>query len=185
MNTLKEKYNKEVISKMKEKFGYKSSMAVPKITKAVVNVGFGKQVSGKSPDEQRKIHAYVVEDIGEICGQKPVLTKSKGSIASFKTRKGMFLGAKATLRGEKMDSFLRRLIDVALPRTRDFQGLNPNSVDKSGNLTIGIKEHICFPEISPEQVKAIFGLEVIVNTTAKTKEEGLELLKLLGFPIKA
>lgn len=96
----------------------------------------------------------------------------------------MFIGTKVTLRGQKMDDFLTRLISIALPRTRDFQGISPNSVDKNGNLTIGIKEHICFPEISPEQVKSIFGLEAVVNTTAKTKEGGLELLRLLGFPIK-
>lgn len=182
---LQEKYKKEVISAMKEKFGYKSIMAVPKIRKAVINVGFGKQIAGKTSDEQKKIYTYIMEDLGEICGQKPVLTKSKGSIASFKTRQGMFIGTKITLRGKKMDDFLTRLIGIALPRTRDFQGLSQNSIDKSGNLTIGIKEHICFPEISPEQVKSIFGLEVIVDTTAKTKEEGLELFKLLGFPIKS
>jgi len=184
MSNLKEKYKKNVISAMKEKFGYKSTMAVPKIKKAVINVGFGRQVSGKTPDEQRKIHTPFLEDLATICGQKPILTKSKGSISSFKTRKGMPLGAKVTLRGKKMDNFLTRLIDIALPRTRDFQGINRSSIDNNGNLTIGIKEHICFPEVSPEQIKFIFGLEVIVNTTAKSKEEGIELLKLLGFPIK-
>jgi large subunit ribosomal protein L5 len=184
MNSLQEKYKKEVISKMKEKFGYKSVMAVPKITKAVVNIGFGKQIAGKSSDEQKKTYSYMLEDLATICGQKPILTKSKGSISSFKTRKGMFIGTKVTLRGKKMDDFLTRFINIALPRTRDFQGINIDSIDKTGNLTIGIKEHICFPEISPEQVKSIFGLQIIVNTTAKTKEEGIELLRLMGFPIK-
>lgn len=184
MYNLSEKYKKGVIPEMKEKFGYKSVMAVPKIDKVVVNIGFGRMIAGKTSEEQKKTYSYLVEDLAIICGQRPILTKSKGSISSFKTRKGMFIGMKVTLRGKKMDNFLTRLIDIALPRTRDFQGIPQSSVDKSGNLTIGVKEHICFPEISPEQVKSIFGLEVVVSTTAKTKEEGLELLKLMGFPMK-
>lgn len=184
MTILQEKFKKEVVPAMKDKFGYKSVMAVPKIEKVVVNIGFGRMIAGKTNDEQKKTYTYLMEDLGKICGQKPVLTQSKGSISSFKTRKGMFIGTKVTLRGKKMEDFLTRLISIAMPRTRDFQGINIKSIDKNGNLTIGIKEHICFPEISPEQVKSIFGLEAIVNTTAKTKEEGLELLRLLGFPIK-
>jgi len=185
MYSLQEKFKSEVIPTMKEKFGYKSVMAVPKIKKVVLNIGFGKQVSGKTNDEQRKIAEIIENDISQIAGQKAVLTKAKGSISSFKLRQGQVIGAKVTLRGRKMDDFLVRFINIALPRSRDFQGLNPKAVDKNGDLTIGIKEHICFPEIMPEQVKNIFGLEIIIATDAKTKEEGLELLKLLGFPIKA
>lgn len=184
MLRLLDKYKQEVIPQMIEKFGYKNPMAVPKIEKVVVNTGFGRQISGKTNDEQRKIGEFILEDIGIISGQRAVKTCAKKSIAGFKTRKGMPVGAKVTLRGKKMTDFLERLIHLVFPRTRDFQGIEPKSVDKGGNLTIAIKEHITFPEILPEKAKNIFGLEVTVVTTAKTREEGLELLKLLGFPIK-
>jgi len=169
---------------MMEKFGYKSVMAVPRIKKVAVNTGFGKQVSGKGSDEQKKIYTPILEDLSLICGQKAILANAKKSISTFKTRTGMPIGAKVTLRGKKMYDFLERLINAALPRSRDFRGLEPTSVDKKGNLSIGIKEHIIFPEVSPEKTKLIFGFEVSVITDAETKEEGLELFKMLGFPIK-
>jgi large subunit ribosomal protein L5 len=164
---LKEKYIKQAMPAMKEKFGYKNDMAVPKLDALTL-----------------------------IVGQKPVLTKSKKSISGFKLRDGTPIGAKITLRGQKMYDLLERLVFIVLPRTRDFAGLEPSSIDKEGNLTVGIKEHIIFPEISPEKVKKIFGLEItVVNkkifgleitvvNSAKTKEQGLELFRLLGFPIK-
>ena len=184
MLSLREKYNKEVIPAMMEKFGYKSKMAVPKIEKVVINTGFGREVTAKTGEEQKKFKESILEDISLISGQKAVLTKAKKAISSFKTRKNMAIGAKATLRGHKMSGFLEKLIHVVLPRSRDFRGIEPSSVDRSGNLTLAIKEHITFPEISPEKSKRVFGLEIIVATSAKSQEEGLKLLKLLGFPIK-
>lgn len=184
MTNLQDKYKKEVIPQMVEKFGYKNVMAVPKIVKVVVNTGFGKLISGRTSDEQKKIYGAILEDLALITGQRPVLKRAKKSIATFKTREGMFLGAAVILRKEKMYDFLERLINIALPRTRDFRGIDPKSVDGGGNLNYGIKEHIVFPEILPEKVKNIFGLEVTVMTTAKNKEEGLRLLRLMGFPIK-
>lgn len=185
MLRLKEKYTKEVISQMKEKFGYKSVMAVPKIEKVVVNIGFGRIIVGKGKDEQRKFYEAILSDLALITGQKPVLTKAKKSISTFKLRKGMPIGSKVVLRRKKMYDFLERLINIVLPRSRDFRGIKESSIDKQGNLTIGIKEHIIFPEISPEKTRNIFGLEIIVAATTKSKEEGLELFKLLGFPIKS
>lgn len=184
MIRLKEKYEKEVIPAMVEKFGYKNKMAVPKIEKTVINTGFGRMVSGKTSDEQKKIRETILEDLSLISGQKPILTKAKKSISTFKTREGQIIGASVTLRGIKMSDFLERLIHITLPRLRDFQGIKTSSFDKKGNLTIGISEQIAFSEILPEKTRNIFGLEVIIATTAKTKEEGIELLKLLGFPLK-
>lgn len=184
MLRFKDRYNKEAIPQMKAKFGYKSSMAVPRIEKVLVNTGFGRLVVGATADEQKKICQNVVDDLSLICGQKPVLTLSKKSIASFKLRKGIPIGAKVTLRGRRMEDFVDRLVRVSLPRSRDFQGINPKSIGKEGNLTLGIKEQITFPEVSPESAKRIFGLEVTIVTSAGSKEEGTELLKILGFPIK-
>lgn len=184
MLKLIDKYKKEVIPQMMEKFGYRNAMAVPKIEKVVVNTGFGKQISGKSSEEQKKIQNAILEDLTIICGQRPILTRAKKSISTFKLRKGMFIGVMVTLRGKKMIDFLERLINLAFPRTRDFRGIDSKSVDKQGNLTIAIREHIVFPEILPEKAKSIFGFEITVVTTAKSKERGLELLRLLGFPIK-
>lgn len=181
---LKEKYLKEVVPAMQKKFGYNNVMAVPRIHKVVLNTGFGRLVSGKTSNEQKKIPIAIANDLTMIAGQKSVLTKSKKSIAGFKIREGMVIGTMVTLRKKKMFDFLDRLINIVLPRTRDFQGINSKATDESGNMTIAIKEHIIFPEILPEKVKSIFGLEVTIVTTAKNKEEGLELLKLLGFPIK-
>ena len=182
---LEEKYKKEVVPAMMKEFGYKNRLAVPKIVKVVVNCGFGKLIVGLAKNEQRKIQEHIFRDMALITGQKPSLRKARKSIAGFHLRKGMPIGAKVTLRKKRMYDFLERLIYIALPRSRDFQGLSQNSVDDSGNMTIGIKEHTVFPEISIEKEKAIFGVSITILTTAKTKKEGLTLLKLLGFPIKA
>ena len=170
---------------MMEKFGYKSSMAVPGVLKVVVNTGFGRQVVGKSGEEQKKIQEGIVSDLTAICGQRAVLTAAKKSISSFKIRQGMPIGARVTLRGKRMYDFIEKVINVALPRSRDFQGIGIKSIDKQGSLTIAIKEQIAFPEVSPERARQIFGLEITVATNAKTREKGFGLLKLLGFPIKA
>ncbi|MCD6429434.1 50S ribosomal protein L5 [bacterium] len=184
MMKLKEKFEKEVIPKMMEKFNYKSKMAVPRIEKVVVNIGFGRLVAGVTKQEREKILNEITKDLALITGQKPILTKARKSVSGFKIRKGMVIGAKVTLRKKRMYDFLERLIHIALPRTRDFRGLNPKSIDEQGNLTIGIKEHIVFPEVSSESAKKIFGFEITVVTNAKTREEAIELYKLLGFPIK-
>jgi len=181
---LKEKYTKEVIPAMMKKFGYKNVMAVPKVEKVVVNTGFGKMIVSKTSDEQKKTFKLIFDDLASICAQKPILTKAKKSISGFKIREGMSIGAKVTLRGRKMYDFLERVIHIALPRFRDFRGIDLKSLDKEGNLTIAIKEHIVFPEVSSEKAKNIFGFEITVVTTAKNREESIELLKLLGFPIK-
>ena len=184
MMRLKEKYNKEVVPGMMKKFGYKNLMAVPNIEKIVVNTGFGKLIAGKTSEEQKKIYSLILDDLALICAQRPILTKAKKSIAGFKIREGMPIGAANTLRGRKMYDFLERVICIALPRFRDFRGIDMKSFDKEGNPTIAIKEHIVFPEVSPEKAKTIFGFEITVVTTAKTREEGIELLRLLGLPIK-
>jgi len=184
MLRLTEKYKKEVIPAMKQKFGYRNIMAVPKIEKVVVNTGYGRQVADKTNDEQKKIVDFILDDLSLICGQRAIKTYAKKAISGFKIREGMPIGAKVSLRGKKMTDFLERLIHLVLPRTRDFKGIPSESVDKQSNLTIAIKEHIVFPEILSEKAKNIFGLEITVVTTAKTQAEALELLKLMGFPIK-
>lgn len=184
MINLKKKYIEKVIPEMMKKFGYKNIMAVPKIEKVIINTGFGRRISGKTSDEQKKIQKSIINDLSLIIGQTGVLTKAKKSISGFKLRQGMAVGAKTTLRGKRMHDFLDRVIHIVFPRSRDFRGISIKSIDESGNLTFAIKEHITFPEIEPEKVRNIFGLEVSVVTTTKNKEEGLELLRLLGFPIK-
>ncbi len=184
MINLKEKYNKEVIPGMMKKLEIKNIMAVPKLEKVVVNVGFGKEINGKSSDEQKKFIENLSRDLSLITGQKLSITKAKKSISGFKLREGTPSGMMATLRGQKMYDFLERLINVALPRSRDFSGINLKSFDKNGNLNIGIKEQIIFPEVSAEKLKNIFGFEITIKTTAKDKETGIELLRLIGFPIK-
>jgi len=181
---LPEKYKKEVIPEMMKKFDYKNSMAVPQILKVTVNTGFGKLISEKTSEEQKKILNSILDDLALIGAQHPILTKAKKSISGFKIRKGLPIGAKVTLRKKKMYDFLERLIRIALPRSRDFRGIEPSAFDKKGNLTIGIREQIVFPEVSPERAKNIFGLEITIVTNAKKREEGIELFKLLGFPIK-
>ncbi|MCD5396529.1 MAG: 50S ribosomal protein L5 [Candidatus Pacebacteria bacterium] len=184
MMKLKEKYKKEIIPAMMERFGYKSKMAVPKIEKVVINTGFGRLVAQKTKQEREKIIKEIIDDLAMICGQRPILTLARKSVSGFKIRKGMPIGAKVTLREEKMYDFLERLIYIALPRTRDFKGIDPKSIDKERNLTIGIKEHIVFPEVATESLSRIFGFEITIVTTAKTREEAEELLKLIGVPIK-
>ncbi|MDP1538619.1 MAG: 50S ribosomal protein L5 [bacterium] len=184
MLTLQEKYKQKVVPAMQEKFGYRNTMAVPKLKKVVVNTGYGREVSGKTNEEQKKIVDSILEDFSLICGQRAVKTYAKKAISSFKIREGMPIGVKVNLRGKKMTDFLERLIHITLPRTRDFNGVPSESIDKQGNLTIAIKEHIAFPEILPEKARNIFGLEITIVTTAKNQEEALELFKLLGFPIK-
>ena len=169
---------------MTEKFGYKSVMAIPRIEKVVVNTGFGRLTASLTGEEPQKTREAIKHDLAVICGQQPVFGAAKKSIAGFKLRQGTIVGAKVTLRKKRMFDFLERLVYIALPRTRDFRGIDAKSIDESGNLTIAVREHIVFPEISPEKAKNILGLEVTVATTAKTKEEGLALLRLMGFPIK-
>jgi len=175
---LKEKYTSKVIPEMKKKFGYKNNLAVPKVTKAVVNAGLGNIIKD-SKDNLEKISG----DFADIVGQKPVVTKAKKAISGFKIRKGMPVGLMATLRGKRMYEFLDRLINVALPQVRDFRGLNKKSFDGSGNYNIGIKEHIVFLEVKRDDIRVIFGIEVNITTNAKTDNEARELLKGLGFPI--
>ena len=169
---------------MMEKFGYKNRLAVPKIEKVVVNTGFGRQVAEKSGEEQKRIENTTMQDLSLICGQRPVFKKAKKSIAAFKLREGLNIGASCILRRKRMYDFLDRLIHIVLPRSRDFRGIDQKAFDKAGNLTIGMKEHIAFPEILSEKAKNIFGLEITVATNAKNKEKGIQLLKLMGFPIK-
>ena len=184
MIKLLEKYKKQVVPEMMKKFGYKNIMAVPKIEKIVVNSGFGKKIIGKNGKDREKIEKHILQELSVITGQMPCLRKAKKSIATFKLRKGMYVGAVATLRGKKMYDFIERLISLTFPRTRDFRGIDSKFVDQRGNLSLGFKEHTAFPEISAEREKSIFGLEVTIVTNSKNKEEGLELLKLIGFPMK-
>lgn len=185
MLRLQEKYRKQVIPRMIEKFNYKNQMMVPKIQKVVLNIGFGAMIAGQTSGEREKIQEFIFNELSLITGQRPILTKSKKSIAGFKIRRGIPIGAKVNLRGQKMYAFLERLIHTVLPRSRDFRGISQKSIDKSANLTIGIKEHICFPEILPEKAKKILGFEITIVTSAKNKKEAIELFKLFGFPIKS
>ncbi|PIT90799.1 MAG: 50S ribosomal protein L5 [Candidatus Komeilibacteria bacterium CG10_big_fil_rev_8_21_14_0_10_41_13] len=175
---LKEKYQKEVTAKLKEEYGYTNNFEVPRILKVTLNVGIG-----KSKDDP-KFAETAENTLKRITGQSPVYTISKKSIAAFKLREGMKVGLKVTLRGQRMWDFLEKLIGVALPRVRDFRGLSVNIVDQKGNLNLGFREHIVFPEIKSDEVEKLHGLEVAVTTTAETKEEGIALFKYLGFPFK-
>lgn len=159
-------------------FGYKTVMAVPKIEKVVLNAGIGRAI------KDDKFVEKVKQDLVKLSGQKPVARLAKKSIAGFKLREGTEIGVSVTLRGKRMYDFIDRLISIALPRTRDFHGIEPKSFDQKGNLTIGVKEHNIFPEIHYESLKDIFGFEVSIATTAKKREEGIALLRLMGFPIK-
>ncbi len=176
---LKEKYIKEIIPEMEKKFGYKNNMAVPRVTKVVINMGLGKFLRDSSKDDMERI----TKDFTDIAGQKPVVTKAKKAIAGFKIREGMPVGLMATLRGTRMYEFLDKLIGVTLPQIRDFRGLNKKAFDRNGNFSIGIKEHIIFFEVNKDDIKHILGMEVNIVTTAKTDEEAYKLLKSLGFPI--
>ena len=184
MAYLYEKYKKEALPELMKQFKFRNEMEAPRIEKVVVNCGFGRMVSGKTKDEQKKIQDAVVRDLTQICGQRAVVTQAKNSISSFKIREGQNIGSKVTLRRQRMYDFLERVVTVALPRSRDFQGIPSKGIDQDGNLTFGIKEHIAFPEISPEKINFIFSFEITVVTTARNKEEGTALFKRLGFPIK-
>ena len=173
---LKEKYVKEVAPALMQKFGYKSVMQIPKIDKIVVNCG-----CGEARDNAKVLEA-VVNDLATITGQKPVITKAKKSVANFKLREGMPIGAKVTLRQDKMWEFLDRFFNVALPRVRDFRGINPNAFDGRGNYAIGLKEQLIFPEIDYDKIDKIRGMDIVICTTAKSDEEAKELLELLGAP---
>ena len=188
VNLLEEKYNKVVVPLLREKFGYKNIYAVPKVVKIVVNSGVAKTINVRRGKETVQNEEDLIKDlIGEfslIVGQKPQIVRAKKSIAGFKLRQGMIAGVRATLRGRRMYDFLSRLINVALPRTRDFRGVAGKSVDGGGNLTIGIPEQIIFPEIPHDKVRQIWGMEVTIVTSAKNQEEGLELLRQLGMPFQ-
>lgn len=177
---LKEKYQKEVIKAMRERFCYKNDLAVPGLEKVIINVGLPRAMTEKDP----KYIEFIANNLSKITGQKPVQTSARKSIAGFKVRKGLTVGLMMTLRSAKMYDFLEKLIQVVLPRTKDFRGIDPNSLDKRGNLSLGFREQLAFPEIGPSESEKIHGLEVTVVTTAKTKAEGLELLKFLGFPLR-
>ena len=176
MSRLKDFYNDEIKSAMIEKFGYKNVMQVPKIVKIVINMGVGEA------KENAKVLESAVKDLTTIAGQKPVITKAKKSIANFKLREGMPIGCKVTLRGDKMYDFLDRLVNLALPRVRDFRGINPNSFDGRGNYALGIKEQLIFPEIEYDKIDKTRGMDIIFTTTAKTDEEARELLTLFNMP---
>lgn len=176
-----EKYRTTIVPALKEKFAYSSVAAVPKVSKVVVNVGVGRAVIAKDTKFIERVQA----DIAKITGQKPSVRKAKKSISGFKLREGLPIGYAVTLRGTRMYDFIDRLISLALPRTRDFQGIPLSAFDAAGNLNIGIKEQTIFPEVTYDTSKDIFGLEVTIVTTARTKDEGGELLKLMGFPLKA
>ncbi len=175
---LKEKYQKEIVGQMKEKFGYKNTMLVPRLSKVVLNVGFGAHVKEKDYLES------VMAGLTRISGQKAVFTLAKQSVSAFKIREGMTIGAKVTLRGQRMYDFVEKLVGITFPRVRDFRGISDKGIDNKGNITIGFKEHVAFPEIKVEDIDKIFGLEVCLSNTAKNKEEGLELFRLFGFPFK-
>ena len=176
MARLKEKYLNEVAPAMMQKFQYKSVMQIPKLEKVVINMGLG-----DTKDNAKGLDSAVSE-LGTITGQKPVITKAKKSVAAFKVRQGMSVGAKVTLRGSKMYEFLDKLFNIALPRVRDFRGVSANSFDGRGNYSLGIKEQLIFPEIEYDKVDKIRGMDIIFVTTAETDEEARELLRLLGMP---
>ncbi len=184
MKHLLEKYKKEVIPAMMKKFDYKNPMAVPKVEKVLFNVGFGALLSGKTGADRKKAQEYILTTISDIAGQKATLRQAKKSISTFKLRKGMPVGAAVTLRGRRMFDALERIIHIIMPRTRDFRGISQKNFDKRGNLTIGFKDYISFPEVVVEKEKGIFGLEITITTSAKSKEQGIGLLKFMGFPIK-
>ena len=176
MSRLKEQYQSEIVDAMIKKFGYKNIMEVPKLEKIVVNMGVGEA------KENAKLLEAAMKDMETITGQKVVATKAKNSVANFKIREGMAIGCKTTLRGEKMYEFLDRLVNLALPRVRDFRGVNPNAFDGRGNYALGIKEQIIFPEIEYDKVDKVRGMDIIFVTTAKTDEEARELLTLFNMP---
>ena len=176
MSVLKETYKSEIAPALMKKFGYKSVMQIPKLDKIVINVGCGEA------RENSKVVDAIINDLQIITGQKPVICRAKKSVANFKLREGMPIGVKVTHRGDRMYEFLERFFNLALPRVRDFRGINPNSFDGRGNYAMGIKEQLIFPEIEYDKIDAVRGMDIIMVTTANTDEEGRELLKLLGAP---
>ena len=174
---LKQKYNDSIVKAMTEKFGYENPMQVPKLEKITLNMGVG-----EASQDKKKVQT-ALEEMELIAGQKPVITKAKKSIAQFKLREGMPIGCKVNLRRDRMYEFLDRLVTIAMPRIRDFRGLNPKSFDGNGNYAMGIKEQIIFPEISYDKIEKVRGMDIIVTTTAKTDEEARELLVALGLPL--
>ena len=176
---MRKRYDDEIVKAMTEKFGYKNALEVPKLEKITLNMGVG-----EASQDKKKVQT-AAEEMALIAGQKPVITKAKKSIAQFKLREGMPIGCKVTLRRERMYEFMDRLVTVAMPRIRDFRGLNPKSFDGRGNYAMGLKEQIIFPEISYDQIDKVRGMDIIVTTTAKTDEEARELLRLFGFPFPA
>lgn len=179
MARLQDQYRNDVVPKLKEKFGYRNVMQVPRLTKIVVNMGLGEAI------ENAKVIDTAAEEIGIITGQKPVVTKARKSIANFKLRTGVPIGVSVTLRKERMFHFLDKLVSIALPRVRDFKGISPKGFDGRGNYTLGVKEQIIFPEINYDKIDKIRGMNITMVTTARTDEEGLELLRLLGMPFRA
>jgi len=178
MSVLAEQYKEEIVPKLMEKYGYRSVMEVPGLKKIVVNVGLG------DAKEDPKLLDTVVKEISMITGQKPIVTRAKKAVANFKIREGMPIGVKTTLRGELMNEFLYKLINVTLPRIRDFRGVSSKSFDGRGNYNIGIREHMVFPEIKIDDVEHVHGLEATIVTSAETDEEAFELLSLMGMPFK-
>jgi len=178
MNRLQEKYLTSVRAELANKFAYKSSMQIPKIEKIVINMGVGDAVANS------KVLDDAVEELQLITGQKPVITRAKKSIANFKLREGMPIGCKVTLRGERMYQFLDKLVTIALPRVRDFHGINGNAFDGRGNYTLGVKEQLIFPEINFDKIKKVRGMDIVIVTTANTDEEGRTLLQLMGMPFR-
>ncbi|MFC3076845.1 50S ribosomal protein L5 [Phenylobacterium terrae] len=176
---LKSEYRERIRARMKEQFGYTNEMQIPKLDKIVINMGVGEAVA-----DSKKIQSALA-DLARIAGQKPVATKARKSVANFKLREGMAIGAKVTLRKDRMYEFLDRLITIALPRVKDFRGLKPTSFDGRGNYAMGLKEHIVFPEINYDQIDQIWGMDIVVTTTAKTDEEARALLKEFQFPFNA
>ena len=175
---LREKYQKTIVPSLKEKFGFKNTMLVPRLTKVVLNIGFGHH------NKEKEFIAGIEKALTKIAGQKPVMTAAKKSISAFKIREGLIIGAKVTLRGQQMYDFVDKLVNITFPRVRDFRGISEKAIDRDGNITVGFKDHTCFPEIRLEDVNNIFGFEVCLSTTAKSKADGLELFRLLGFPFK-
>lgn len=178
MNRLNEKYTQVVVPNMMKKFGYKSVMEVPVVDKVVINMGIGEAVSNA------KVLDEAVAELAQITGQAPVITKAKKSIANFKLREGMPIGCKVTLRKEKMYDFLDKLMNISLPRVRDFRGVSDSSFDGRGNYTMGIKEQLIFPEINFDKVNKVRGMDIVIVTTAKTNEEAKALLQEMGMPFK-
>ena len=176
MSRLKEQYQNEIVDAMIKKFGYKNVMEVPKLDKVVINMGVGEA------RDNAKVLESAVADMEKIAGQKAVVTRAKNSVANFKIREGMPIGCKVTLRGERMYEFVDRLVNLALPRVRDFRGVNPNAFDGRGNYALGIKEQLIFPEIEYDKIDKVRGMDVIFVTTAKTDEEARELLRLFNMP---